>query len=132
MNKEIVDEMSVKEAITFTLDKIVKQGGQCIGENSCMYGTPNGRHCIVGWLLDESNDMLMEYEGDIIDLIQDCHTDMPSLIVKEDTLFSLLQGFHDFTEKVSRRNKLKELKEHYPNYIDLRNKNWNKWIELGE
>jgi hypothetical protein len=50
--------------------KLIKQGKKClnIGGN-CDYGDDEGNHCGIGWLLDESNEAVMGFEGGLAGLI---------------------------------------------------------------
>lgn len=62
----ITPEMSLDDVANAILDKLIEQGGPCIFDGACMYGSPdNSRHCAVGWLLPEDREDLMGFIGDV-------------------------------------------------------------------
>ena len=129
MKKEDVDKMTLQEACDYAVTKIVQQGGQCLGKNnSCAYGNNNGRHCAIGWLLDENNDDLMRHEKSIYDLYEIHYSKIPKLICDSLYIFRYLQSFHDSLFQTERRIYLSRLST----LIDTTtNPCYQQWVEMG-
>lgn len=131
MKKELVDKMSVQEAVEYAVTKIVEQGGQCINQfDSCIYGDDKGNHCAVGWLLDEENYSLMSFGGSLVSMTKkgfgDC---IPELVLDNIELFYRLQAFHDNELKFYRAKYLKSLEEDFN--IDISNPVFQQWVDMG-
>ena len=70
MKKQDVDNMTLQEAVDYAMFKIVEQGGRCRSlQGLCAYGNAEGKHCAVGWLLDEDNQELMGFNGGVYNLV---------------------------------------------------------------
>lgn len=129
MKKEHVDKMSLQEAMDYSVFKIVEQGGQCLSLlfGGCSYGS-DGKHCAIGWLLDEDIKYLMEYPTDITLLVKEKPEFIPNLIIENVGVFSLLQDFHD--------NKFRERREFFRNQlkkegVNVDSKYWLEWVSMG-
>lgn len=135
MKKSEVDKMTVKEAVDYSMNKLIEQGSRCIlicgGNEECVYGNEHGNHCVVGWLLNENNKKLMDAEGVVGELIEDYPHAVPKLIINNDTFFELLQHFHDLDTVHNRKKALSRLKERFPEFVDLRKGYWRKWINMA-
>jgi hypothetical protein len=132
MKKEDVDKMTLQEAMDYSINKLVEQGGQCTlrGSGGCAYGNSKGQHCAIGWLLDEDNKGLMQADGSSDKMIRDYYPYIPDLIKKNRDLFFYFQIFHDEDEKNCRSDKLNEMAKDYGIDVET-NPNWNKWVEMG-
>jgi hypothetical protein len=134
MKKEDVDKMTLQEALDYSINKLVEQGGQCMVESGCAYGNSKGQHCAVGWLLDEDNVKLMNYPGDVDGLVDVFKGDVPELIPLKRDVFQNFQNLHDSNYKKgtdSRAIYLDSLNRIHG--IDITtNPNWKKWLEMGK
>lgn len=128
MKLEDANKLTLQEACDYAMDKIVKQGGRCMINNSCAYGDDEGNHCAVGWLLDETNPALMEYEGGVGALDYELKEHMPNFFNEEGAIDALcdLQDVHDETSADLIKRKLKELSQ----YIDVDKPIYKEWLEL--
>jgi hypothetical protein len=127
-----MENATLQEAVDYSVQKIVEQGGMCIIKNTttCCYGNSNNTaHCAVGWLLDESHPMLMSYKGSLPYLLQDCKGIVPVLLEKHVQCFSLLQKFHDSHRRIDRRHHASLIREHG---VDTSGEWFNQWINMGE
>jgi hypothetical protein len=107
MKKEDVDKMTLREAIDYTMAKIIGQGKSCRAhpidpENpnmtlSCVYGDGKGNHCAIGWLLDEDDEKAMNFRGTLKSLLEreDEQDKYPKLLHDNVEVFSMLQKIHD-------------------------------------
>ena len=104
MKIEVANAMSVEELCDYAIHQLVNQRIRCIGPSTkalyskeilCKYGDDEGRHCGVGWLLDEDNETLMKYEGSIDALASDYPDLVPDPIGYNIKLFELFQELHD-------------------------------------
>ena len=132
--KPNLDTCTLQEACDYAVAMIVKQGGRCMEKGEygykqdfCVYGNDKGEHCAVGWLLDDTNDALMRFEGDVTELIGDSKISIPSLIHKNIDVFTSLQVFHDSEAASRRRYYLSRLSED----IDTDKPQYKQWLEMG-
>lgn len=102
MKKELVDAMTLQEAMDYAVQKVVRQGRRCFSSieddelPACMYGDTEGNHCVVGWLLDHSNYDLMTFEGAVSSLLSSRHAEeVPKIIYDNIDAFTELQVAHD-------------------------------------
>ena len=134
MKKEDVDNMSLQEAMDYAINKIVEQGGRCMGRSDrCAYGNDEGHHCAVGWLLDEDSEELMSYKGGVGELLGMFEEDVPELICTEHRAFEDFQNLHDSEFKDGESGRVDFLtilrREHG---IDVTtNPNWHRWVEMA-
>lgn len=87
-----------------------------------------GQHCAVGWLLDDTNDYLMRYEGDASDLSRDWPEDVPSVLNNNTHLFLLLQSFHDLESKDERIY----YKDRLSKFISTDAPQYQQWVDMGD
>jgi hypothetical protein len=130
MKKEDVDKMTLQQAMDYSINKLVEQGVQCMDYGGCYYGDDEGRHCAVGWLLDEDNEELMDSFGTLDETIKNHPESIPSLLDKHSEAFETLQELHDSDRTADRKIILKDMTEKYGIDIET-NPNWNKWVLLG-
>lgn len=131
MKKEDVDKMSVQEACDYAIKKLVKQGGRCIEPTTglCLYGDGKGNHCGIGYLLDEDNEKLMGFSGNVISLSGWLGGIVPQIIHDNVKFFSHFQTLHDTKLGCNRKYFLAYLSktintDHIPEY--------QQWVEMGE
>jgi len=126
--------MNLSEALNFAVKKIVEQGGRCLinvnNTSSCVYGR-GSKHCAVGWLLDHNNPKMMKFEGAVQELIEAFEDEVPDVIGENCDEFSILQMFHDSSEKERRIEHFKLLKMTAPD-VDYSGDHWETWINMGE
>jgi hypothetical protein len=129
MKPEQLEQMTIQEACDYAVKQIVKQGGQCLNnEDSCAFGNKTGQHCVFGWLMDESNQEMMEHTGEVDDFIDYFWECLPPVILNNVDTLRVLQGFHDSERSESRvyfRNYLSD-------YIDTSGVHWQQWIDMGD
>jgi hypothetical protein len=131
MKKENVDKMSLQEAMDFSINKIVEQGGRCMIDNNCAYGNNKGQHCAVGWLLDEDNVALMRAGGGVSSLVLNHAPALPQLILENEKQFRCLANFHD--SPIGDRMNSLSYSELKAGGIDVTtNPNWDKWLDMGK
>jgi hypothetical protein len=131
MNKPDFETCTLQEACDYAVFKIVEQGGQCLsGKNNCVYGDGSGNHCAVGWLLDDSDEQLMNCGDAVIDLcaVYINSDGVPSVIQNNLVAFDRLQGFHDTGKATSRAMNLEFLSKH----IKTTAPQYQQWVEMGE
>ena len=136
MKVEEANKMNVQEMLDFMIDKIVGQGKQCMNDGECSYGDGAGNHCAVGWVLNEEIEVFMDYDGDVMGLLDETvalrmQGDMPIAVIEHPRLFCAMQSLHDSTRLSDRARFLEALKRHHPQY-NYDNPNWMKWVEMGE
>lgn len=90
-----INEMTLQEAVDYSVQQIVKQGGRCMEGSVCGYGNEDGQHCAVGWLLDSDNNEMMDFEGDVEDLINEFGHELPEGLIRFPSVFTTLQHIHD-------------------------------------
>lgn len=128
MKKEDVDEMSLQEACDYAVGKLVEQGIPCMVGGGCRYrDSSRTMHCAVGWLLDETNERLMNSVGGVYTILYRHGKEMPKLIAKNLEIFLLLQRFHDYPNKNSRQTTLTLMSKH----IDISNVIYRQWVNMG-
>ena len=128
MNKPDFETCTLQEACDYAVFKIVEQGGQCLsGKNNCVYGDGNGNHCAVGWLLDNSDEQLMNCGDAVIELCNVYSDEIPSVIHNNIVAFDRLQGFHDAESVISRANNLGLLSKS----INTTAPQYQQWVEMG-
>lgn len=131
MKKELVDKMTLQEAMDYAVKQIVAQGGRCMNEdNKCRYSDGAGRHCAVGWLLDEDDDLLMSSSAALQRLPKMLENNIPDIIRNNLVLFQYLQRFHDYPEKESRKRRRAFITGLFG--IDTSGEHWEQWIEMGD
>lgn len=131
MKPEQLEQMTIQEACDYAVKQIVKQGYQCRdGDNGdCAYSDGQGGHCVIGWLMDESNSDMMDYIGEVDDFI-DCFEDgLPLVILNNVEILKNLQGFHDSEGKEARAAFKSFLSW---SQVDTTGAHWQQWIEMGE
>jgi len=125
--------MNLSEALNFAVKKIVEQGGRCLinanGNSACVYGR-GSKHCAVGWLLDHNNPEMMEFGGAVQELIEAFEDVVPDVVCQNPNEFSVLQMFHDASEKEKRIEHFKLLKMYAPQ-VDYSGDHWETWINMG-
>lgn len=150
MKKEDVNKMTLGEAVNFALGKIVEQGGRCLkvagwcDNPICAYGNGDGKHCAVGWLLDEDNDTLMSSDfsveamatGRSMKSIDRKRFEglIPELICDNVDVFKELQHLHDVEldygyDRARLNGTVNKLVELVP---DIDRALINKWIAILE
>lgn len=133
MKKEAVDKMSLQEAMDYAINKLVEQGGRCIGRNDrCVYGNDKGHHCAVGWLLDEDHEDLMRLTGGVLGLLGGFDEDVPELIEIEHLAFQAFQSLHDshFKDGESGRVDFLTILRREHGVDTTTNPNWHRWVEM--
>jgi len=123
--------MNLQENFDYVIDRLVLQGEQSITLfGTCAYGTRDGLHCSIGFLLDHNNKDLMEFQGDVEDLINtfDRHL-LPDIILDNANLFKDIQSFHDIVN-AKYRGSLKPIFMSYG--LDVSNPNIDVWISMGQ
>lgn len=103
MKLEEANKLSLPEAIHYVMEKLVEQGKPCLtydnelpgSTKTCMYGDGEGNHCGIGWLLDEDDKEMMEYQGCVDDLVSTFLPKLPDVIVQNQNVMSNLQQWHD-------------------------------------
>ena len=132
MKKELVDQMTLQEACDFAVLKIVEQGGRCMSVHNkgiCSYSNGQGWHCAVGWLLDETNENMMNTSA-VIGYLSSYYPDsVPNLIKDNLEVFMRLQMFHDNTLKDDRKEDIALLQDFG---IDTSKPQWDQWVEMGK
>lgn len=125
MLKIEVDKMSVQEACDFAMSKITEQGSQCTNlSGSCLYSN-KGKHCSVGWLLDENNPELMQYSGTVNGLVYTFPDAVPELLKKNINLFRSLQELHDTSSIQGRKKAIHMLAKFIDTTVEP---HWNNWV----
>lgn len=133
-----VETATLQEAVDYSVQQIVKQGGQCMGTDmdgneSCMYGNGEGQHCAVGWLLDPEQSILMEMENSVKGLCAPANLSVvalvPALVRENQDTLQELQRFHDYDSKVSRHDAMTKLNHH--NRIDTTGEWFKQWVDMG-
>ncbi len=128
MLKIHADKMTLQQQVDYIGEKLVMQGKRsyCEKDNACVYGTGQGQHCAVGWLLDTTNIDLMDFAGGILPLSQ-AHADkMPENIKSNLDLFSVLQCIHDASDTQKALQHFRRFQHKFPE-INL-NKNWSAFV----
>lgn len=121
---------SVQEACDYAVLKIVEQEGQCLnGMQHCIYGNEEGQHCAVGWLLDPNNENLMNFDGGIVELVDETEQPIPNIIKNNLDVFGVLQDFHDNDSICGRKMALEQL--YNVHNIDISKPQYQQWIEMG-
>lgn len=131
MKKELVDQMTLQEACDYSVKKIVEQGDRCMSACNiykCAYTDREGKHCAVGWLLDEDNEELMNFEGNVVSLCKQFGEDIPQLIRDNLHLFWHLQGFHDASYEEDRLTRLGKLSVIG---VDTSGDHWKQWVTMS-
>jgi len=123
--------MNLQETFDDLVNKMVLQGEQSLADDgTCAYGTWNGLHCPVGFLLDHSNKDLMEFQGDVEDLVDSFDRRvLPDIILDNEKLFKEIQRFHDI-DNAKFRGSLKPIFMSYG--LDVSNPNIDVWISMGQ
>lgn len=95
--------MTDVELVTFVFDKIIEQGGcskgiqsYCGGSN-CLYRAPNGRKCVVGWLIPDDK-YSSEFEGG--DILNSRNAKLRNILIElgyDVHILLNLQKIHDKT-----------------------------------
>lgn len=130
MKPEQLEKMTIQEACDYAVKQIVTQGGQCRnGDNSdCAYSDGQGNHCVIGWLMDESNQDMMGYIGEVDDFIDCFEEELPPMILDNQNVLQCLQSFHDIQVLGIRE----ELKGNLTELgIDTTGEHWQQWVEMG-
>ena len=120
---------TAQEACDYSVQQIVKQGGQCMNGGSCAHGDGQGNHCAIGWLLDPDNKALMNYNRGVQDVVDDFPDDVPEIIKDNIDLFSTLQVFHDQPGPLNREASRNELSNDHD--IDTSAPHWQQWVDMG-
>jgi hypothetical protein len=136
MKLEQANAMTVQQLCDYAMEKIVKQGKQCLIPSSvtemkvCAYSDGAGNHCAVGWLLDEDDSALMGAKGGVWCLVESSLVrNIPEAIKTHIELFLLLQSFHDDKTRDGRQAKLFRLWQ----YIDTKtNPAYQQWVGMGK
>lgn len=126
-----VDQMSMQEAMDFAMKKIVEQGGQCSIMDTCAYGKGD-MHCAIGWLLDEDDKRLMDFQGgfpSLVDYAGDEGIELPELLLDNQQAFDRLQDVHDQADSTS-FHAMKDLERDYD--IDISGPHWAEWLTILE
>ena len=124
--------MNLQESVDYVVKKIVEQGGQCREHEKCMYGNDRGQHCAVGWLLDSTNEELMDFDEDVESLVISHHEEIPEIICLNVDVFDYIQRFHDGCAKNERRFILDRMITKYSHLINFTGKHWEQWVDMGE
>jgi len=131
MKEETLNEMTVQEACDYAVAKIVEQCGRCTrsdnNEISCAYGNQKGRHCAVGWLLDEDNAELMGFKGNVDGLISKGLA--PKFISNNRYVLRTLQQFHDTRGCPARGELLIGLNDLG---VDTSAPQYKDWVDMGD
>ncbi len=96
-----IESCTLKEAIEYSLNKLIEQGGACMRHGDfhttpfCAYSDGQGKHCAIGWLLDHKNYILMEFEGGVRELKNKFGFMLPRIINQEINVFNSFQYIHD-------------------------------------
>lgn len=122
-----VSEMTLQEAVDYSVQQIVKQGKRCMTGSSCAYGEIDGSHCAVGWLLDPEDEDLMDHAGDVEDLVIDHYANLPTVITANVDVFSVLQSVHDAREPSKIGSNISRLKKYG---IDVSGIWFTQWDDL--
>lgn len=123
-----IETVSVQEAIDYSVQEMVAQGGQSLNERgSCVYKSSCGnKHCAIGHLLDKDDTFAMNFGGSV-GVLPDTY--VPRLVLQNMRPFQVLQEFHDSTMKKSRAKLVKRLGLLG---IDVSGVWFNEWVAMGE
>lgn len=132
-----VETASLQECVDYSVEQMVKQGGQCQRPNqsvtsgeSCAYGNDKGQHCAIGWLLDPTDAGLMKSMDSFSGMEQDERFEgrLPQILRDSTRVFSTLQTFHDADYKHTRQGSLTRLGKLS---IDVSAPWFQKWVDMG-
>ena len=121
---------TAQEACDYSVQQIVKQGGQCTDDGICLYGDGHGNHCAIGWMLDPDNSELMNYGEGVQYVVDEFPDDVPQIIKDHVCLFGDLQKFHDYAGRVWREEWRDRLRDNYK--IDTSAPHWQQWVDMGK
>lgn len=127
MIPESLNEMTIQQACDYAVLKIVEQGEQALDDQGCCYATEDGKHCALGWLLDENNDKYMKTAG-TIDVLLDNFKDLPEFFREHQHVLRALQRFHDACAMKNRMSNVQSVRGHG---IDTTAPQWQQWVEMG-
>lgn len=124
-----INTATVQEVCDYAVAKIVEQGGRCYNEDGdfCMYSDNKGKHCAVGWLLPE-DDELMDFEGGVYTLVGDYPDKVPTLIANNIDAFGVLQSLHDADLSRFRKRNIEDLQQEG---VDTSAPQYQQWVEMG-
>jgi len=126
MNTELE---TVQEACDYAVLRLVEQGGRCLSaEGACLYGDGAGRHCSIGWLLDHSDEALMQSQAGLRQLLQNNSEKVPKILIDNFDCFSALQALHDHSTRDARFQAIRRLRV----FISTTAPQYNNWVEMGE
>jgi len=90
-----LNSCTLKEAINYSLTKVIEQGGPAVAKNGpCMY-IAGERRCVIGWLIDHSKVDLTKFEGPLQFLLEKHPDVIPDIVKRNLSTFSILQTVHD-------------------------------------
>lgn len=129
MKKEEADSKTLKQLIRFVLTKLIKQGVRCVNgvAGMCKYSDDKGNHCAVGWILDESNEILMKHGGGLYELLEEHADVLPDTLIENERVWTKIQELHDEDRK--RAETLAEARETYPELFKSRR--WDEYVKMG-
>lgn len=127
---------TAQEACDYVMQKLVQQGGPCMQGSECVYDDGKGNHCAVGWLLaTPPYDALLEFTGDVIELIDEFGTQIPAIIYNNRYVFAALQAIHDEGSSFSGFTVKKALNSLYAdlNLLGIKTTapQWQGWIDIN-
>jgi len=116
---------SVQQACDYAVAKIVEQGGQCLDEEGlCLYASEDGKHCAVGWLLNEKDPSKLPIDTALINLDTKL---LPQVVLDNMRVFTMLQAFHDTASYDGKNNWLLELERLG---INVSAPQYEEWLNL--
>lgn len=130
------NKLTLQQACDYVIDRLVEQDSQCKalvhGTANCVYGNAEGQHCAIGWLMDESNEILMAFEGGVESLNSEHYGIIPGILHTHENLFDLIQTFHDSDYMTGRLDALIDIKSYDESGVSFDNPNWEKWVSMGK
>lgn len=129
MKKSEADKKTTKQLLRYVVTNLIKQEKQCIKDNGCAYGDGQGNHCGVGWILDETNEELMNFRGSAKTLVErkNFKGKLPKTLTKDTLIWRYVQSIHDATS--AKNEVLASARDLYPEAF--KSPLWTKYAERG-
>ncbi len=130
MKVKVANRMTLEELIDYVLTNLITQKKRCMVNSLCIYGTADGSHCGVGWILDETDDVLMGFKGGVHALLKRYTGTLPDTLDTHTDLWCNMQSIHDSDNKAERAFHLAGARTHHPELF--RDPRWDDYVESGE
>lgn len=132
MKKIHADKMTLQEQVDYIGERLAMQGKKCMADEfiaMCAYGNGKGNHCAIGWLLDTTDEELMNWKEGVSGLVKEFKEKLPSSIYTNEYMFADLQTIHDNADDPigSLCSSINSFKEKFPE-ITL-NEHWYSFIK---